>query len=213
MPSLTIFEHADLRRDGVYRPRAMEGAALAQQEVTIGAVPALSEGFSEHAHFICIEADAFAIVSVGPAPAVTDAFAFLLPAHEARVLHISPGYKVAVISAAALARAPSSATIANGENLSGAVDLGDKTMTGIIMPAAWTAAVLTFAVSADGVTYNPLYDEYGTEVAETVAAGRAIRLDPAQWAGWRYLKIRSGTAAAPVAQGAERIVQIVSRAV
>lgn len=110
-------------------------------------------------------------------------------------------------------RTVSSATIANGENLSGAVDLGDKTMTGIVMPAAWTAAVLTFAVSADGVTYNPLYDEDGSEVTETVAASRAIRLDPAQWAGWRYVKIRSGTAAAPVAQGAERIVQIVSRAV
>ena len=41
----------------------------------------------------------------------------------------------------------SSATIANGASLSGAVYVGNRRLIGIQMPAAWTAAVLTFQVS------------------------------------------------------------------
>ena len=45
-----------------------------------------------------------------------------------------------------------SALIAAGTALSGPVPLGALTLVGISMPAAWTAAPLTFQVSPDGVT-------------------------------------------------------------
>lgn len=96
------------------------------------------------------------------------------------------------------------ATIALNASLSGAVHLGSGVLTGIVMPAAWTAAGLTFQVSADGTTYNNLYDEFGGEVAVTVDASRFVRLNPSEWLGVQYVKIRSGTAALAVNQAAAR---------
>jgi hypothetical protein len=96
------------------------------------------------------------------------------------------------------------AVIANGASLSGSVYLGSLTLLSIIMPAAWTAASLTFQVSNDGTNWNNLYDTANTEVAYTVAAGNALAVEPDKFAGWRFLKVRSGTTAAAVAQAAER---------
>ena len=42
------------------------------------------------------------------------------------------------------------ATIGTGASLSQQIDLGAMTLVGIVMPASWTAAGLTFQVSADG---------------------------------------------------------------
>lgn len=106
-----------------------------------------------------------------------------------------------------------SAVIANGASLSGAVDLGRNTLVGIVMPAAWTAANLTFQVSADGVTYSDLYDNTGTEKSVTAAAGRFIFTVPADWVGIRFVKVRSGTAAAAINQGAARTLQLITKAV
>lgn len=103
-------------------------------------------------------------------------------------------------------------TIANGGSLSAAVPIGDKVPVGIVMPSAWTAAGLTFQVSADGgSTWNNMYDAAGTEVALTVAASRYIPIDPNVWIGINHIKIRSGTSGSPVNQGADRILTLVSR--
>lgn len=104
-------------------------------------------------------------------------------------------------------------TIANAGSLAPAIDLGGTTLAGIIIPSAWTAANLTFSVSTDNVTFNDLYDSTGTEVSVTVAASRFIRLSPADWVGVRFLKVRSGTAAVPVAQGATRAISLVTKVV
>lgn len=100
------------------------------------------------------------------------------------------------------------ATIANNESLSGAVNLGDTKGATIFMPAAWTAASLTFQVSHDGTNWFNLYDKDGTEYTVQADASRAIVLPLADWFGVEHLKIRSGTAAAAVNQGAERILTI-----
>lgn len=102
------------------------------------------------------------------------------------------------------------ATIANGESLSGAVDLGDGILTRIEMPAAWTAAGLTFQVSADNSTWLDLYDDAGSEVSVTADASQAMRVDFADWIGVRYLKARSGTSGTPVNQGAERVLSLIT---
>lgn len=109
------------------------------------------------------------------------------------------------------------ATIADGAALSGAVDLRGTTLLGVMTPAAWTAAAITFDVSIDGTTYAPLYDSTGAEVtipsaSIATAAGRAFALDPVWGVAWNYLKVRSGTAAAPVNQsGAARVLTLVTR--
>lgn len=101
-------------------------------------------------------------------------------------------------------------TVSNGTSLSNSVDLGPNRLFGIVMPAAWTAANLTFSVSVDGITYNNLVDDGGAEVTVTAAASQFIVMsNPPKWFGIRWLKVRSGTSATPVNQGADRIISIV----
>jgi hypothetical protein len=100
------------------------------------------------------------------------------------------------------------ATIASGQSLSGAIDLDRATLSAIIMPAAWTAASVTFQVSADGGTYVDLYDS-ATERAVSVTTSRAYSQSLSDWAPFRYVKIRSGTSASPVSQGAARVITLI----
>jgi len=96
--------------------------------------------------------------------------------------------------------------------LSTAVDIGAAKYMGIIMPATWTAAVLTFKVSSTlAGTYTDLYDETGTEVSISVAQGKAYTFNIATWklAPWRFIKFRSGTTGAPVDQTAVRTLTVV----
>lgn len=105
-----------------------------------------------------------------------------------------------------------SVTIANGASLSGAADFGPiGRLRAIKMSAAWTAASITFAVSDDGTTFQPLYDS-GAELAfAAAAADRYISLNDAQvklFSCWQYVKVRSGTAGVPVNQGADRTLEL-----
>lgn len=106
------------------------------------------------------------------------------------------------------------ATILNGTALSQPISLADHLLCGIIIPAAWTAANLTLQASdaIDG-TFGDVYDSGGTEKSITVgAAGRTILLNPSDFAGFAFVRFRSGTAAAPVNQGAARDLKLVLRA-
>lgn len=108
---------------------------------------------------------------------------------------------------------PIQATIASGTSLSAGVPLGAKTLVGIAMPAVWTAAGLSFQASVDGTTWLDMYDGTGSEKVLSVAANRLVTLDPAEWASFNYLKVRSGTAAVGVNQGADRIVTLMVRSI
>jgi hypothetical protein len=103
------------------------------------------------------------------------------------------------------------AAIANGESLSGAVDLGNYRLFGIQMdPTAWTAAALTFKVSVTGVDFYDLYDDTGTEQNWTVSAQKFVQVSqPAKWLGIRYIKVRSGTSGSPVNQGGARALTLI----
>jgi len=106
-------------------------------------------------------------------------------------------------------------TIANGESLSGSTDLTGYSLVAIQMPAAWTAASITFAGSStNGGTYGKLRDYAGTEytitsplVTEYIPLGTYLP----DLAGVRFLKVRSGTAASAVAQGAARVITLIVR--
>jgi hypothetical protein len=101
------------------------------------------------------------------------------------------------------------APIAAGQSLSAPINLGAQALHGIVVPAGWTAAGLSFQVSPDGVNFYELYNIGGTEVTATAAANTYIALDPTLWRTINCLKIRSGTAAAPVAQVSAAALQLV----
>lgn len=102
--------------------------------------------------------------------------------------------------------------IANGASESAAVDLGGLHLAAILMPAAWTAASITLLTSYDGVTFLPVYDSLGAEIALTVAASRLVIADfDKTVALGNHIKLRSGTASLPVNQGADRTLSLITR--
>ena len=108
------------------------------------------------------------------------------------------------------------ATIPNGTALSDSIALEDREVVGVQFPASWTNAGISFQVSADGgATFKKLFNG-GTELTLGGAA------DADRWCGltanefttlrgWTHLKIVSGTSAAAVNQGAQRVVNIAFR--
>lgn len=92
------------------------------------------------------------------------------------------------------------AAIAQNASLSGAINIGEKVAVGILMPAVWDAANLSFQGSVDGSAFSNIYDSSGTELTVTAAAGRYILLDPSTFVGLTQIKVRSGTASAAVNQ-------------
>lgn len=107
------------------------------------------------------------------------------------------------------------ARISNGGSLSLPVPIQDHVLVGLQLPAAWTAAALTFQAAqgvgkGDGTgTWGDVYDDSGTEVtiaAAAVVAGRVI-VNAAileKLAVLPAIRIRSGTSGAPVNQAADR---------
>ena len=97
--------------------------------------------------------------------------------------------------------------IASGASLSTAAWLNGRSLCGIQMPAAWTAAPLTVQVSFDGgVTFQNLYDTSGNEVSITTAASRNIRIPPGDFAAVTHIKVRSGPSGVPVNQAGDRTI-------
>lgn len=104
------------------------------------------------------------------------------------------------------------ATIANGASLSGAVALGGFVPVGIVYPAAWTAAAISFEGSYDnGTTYVEVCNSDGTEytIASAnvqTADSRYVPLTYASFLGLTHLKVRSGVSGTPVNQLAARTI-------
>jgi hypothetical protein len=111
---------------------------------------------------------------------------------------------------------PLTATIASGASLSDAQKVDGK-LVGLQIPAAWTAAAITFSVSQDGTTYMDMWNtSLGTAVEVTVASAgiptastRFLALNLSDFVGVNFVKIRSGTSAAAVNQAASRSIGLV----
>jgi hypothetical protein len=104
-------------------------------------------------------------------------------------------------------------TISSGGSLSPLVHLHNQRLFGILMPAAWDAANLTFQGSIDGTNFFNVYDDSGNEVTVQAAASRLILIaSPLLYLGLQRLKIRSGTNAAPINQTADRLLTVVPQA-
>lgn len=86
--------------------------------------------------------------------------------------------------------------IANTAQESAAIDCGGFALCGIFLPAAFTGTALTFeaATAIDG-TYLPVKSTAsGTALSYTVAQGTYCAVDPRDFQGIRFLKIKSGSA-------------------
>lgn len=97
-------------------------------------------------------------------------------------------------------------TIANADTISGAIALKHFVLWGLVLPSI-SGTSLSFQVSADGVTYQALYDDAGDQVTIPVAAAtpRSYTL-PAALAAWPWAKIVSN-----LAEGGERTLTLVAK--
>jgi len=106
--------------------------------------------------------------------------------------------------------------IAAGQSLSAQINIGTKSLVGLVLPGNWSAAAggISFQVSIDGgATWGELTTQAGAAYAIgfTAAGAAYIAIDPATLRGIQSLKIRSGTAAAPVNQTNAVTLQLVTR--
>lgn len=87
-------------------------------------------------------------------------------------------------------------TIANGQQSSGAINMKGMALVGIFTPAALTGTALTFEVSQTlAGTYVPLkVTTSGTALSYTVTTSSYYAIDPKDFAGVQFLKIKSGSA-------------------
>lgn len=86
-------------------------------------------------------------------------------------------------------------TIANGLQESSAIELEGFCLCGIITPAAFTGTALTFEASLDGITYVPVKNTTsGTPLSYTVTTSSFYAIDPKDFHGINFLKIKSGSA-------------------
>lgn len=99
------------------------------------------------------------------------------------------------------------ATIANGDSLSDVLNVWPISASAIIMPAAWTAASLTFQGSMDGVNFFDLFNDSGVEYEIPALVSQSIILNVPLT--FPYIKVRSGTTGTPVNQGAARSISII----
>lgn len=96
-------------------------------------------------------------------------------------------------------------TIASGTAVSGAIDFRDYSMMIVHIPAAWTAADLSFRTSTtvDG-TFDDLNDEFGALLEIAGVAVDSAYVAPAKIAPAHFIQIVSQSGGTPVNQGADR---------
>jgi len=98
----------------------------------------------------------------------------------------------------------------------GGIDAAGLALCAVRLPTGWTDAAVTFAVSMDGTTFDPVFNPDGTEFTLTAPVGnpapRFVPLAPfIDTFGWRFIKVRSGTSGAAVNQAAARTVSLLFR--
>ena len=95
--------------------------------------------------------------------------------------------------------------IANSQQESAAINCGGMVLCGIFLPAAFTGTALTFEASTaiDGTYVAVKSTASGTALTYTVAQGTYCAIDPKDFQGIQFLKIKSGSA-----EGADRTLTL-----
>lgn len=101
---------------------------------------------------------------------------------------------------------PGDVVIASSGSLSAGIHLAGRVPVGVVIPAAWTAAQITFQVSVDhGVTYVDLFDDAESEYNVLSPATSTYHPLLAElFRGVSHMKVRSGVSDTTVNQAAER---------
>lgn len=99
-------------------------------------------------------------------------------------------------------------TIASGGTISDSVDLQGLALVQVISPSAFTGTVLEFHSSHDNVTFKKIHNNSDTALSLSITADRAYNINPADFAGVRYLKLQASST-----QGADRVFGFVTREV
>lgn len=100
-------------------------------------------------------------------------------------------------------------TIKSGESLSDGVNFYGERLTGLVMPAAWTTAGITFQGSIDGVTWCDLHNPDGEIVLASPAASKMYALTISNYMPCKFIRLRSGLASAAVNQLADRTITLI----
>lgn len=95
-------------------------------------------------------------------------------------------------------------------SVSAGVELASQGLVSIAFPGDFANAPLSFLVSQDKVVWSVLADQYGNEVAIPSQAGQQIGLDPDDWTGYSFVKVRSGTSTNPVVQPNDAPVELIT---
>ncbi len=101
--------------------------------------------------------------------------------------------------------------IPSGQSQSAGFNLDGATLYKIVFPSAWTTASLSFLESeSESGTYTPVY--YGNDevVLTSAGASRTIRVNPSDFLAVKWMRLRSGVAATPVNQAANRDILVYS---
>lgn len=101
-------------------------------------------------------------------------------------------------------REEQTATIANGQTTSDAINCLGKSIVGLIMPAAFTGTTLTIQSSFDGSTFKDAYDGFGNQITINVGTSRHIHLSCGDFLATKYIKLVSGSS-----EGAEREITVI----
>ena len=85
-------------------------------------------------------------------------------------------------------------TIASSTQESSPIYCGGLSLCGIMLPAAFTGTALTFEASIDGTNFFSVNSTTsGTPLSYTVTQGTYCAIDPKDFLGINYLKVKSGT--------------------
>ena len=97
--------------------------------------------------------------------------------------------------------------------LAEAIAVAEKVPCALLMPAAWTAADISFQASLDGgATWHDVYDMQGNNlVLVNPQVGTFYQLDPSQFAGLTVIRLQSGDPGAQVNQVAAAAVTLATR--
>ena len=92
-------------------------------------------------------------------------------------------------------------------------DIKNEQLVGVILPAGWDAAALTFQASINGATWGNVFTASGELSFPTadVAAGNVLAFDTHVTPAIRFVQVRSGVTATPVNQTADRVITLLTR--
>lgn len=100
------------------------------------------------------------------------------------------------------------ATIPSGSTTSGSVDLSnygpDSGLVGMVMPSTFTGASISFNVSLDDATYQPLFASGGSVLSINITAGKTYSFSQdvrSELAPYRFVQVVSASS-----EGASRSI-------